>query len=135
MGRMFKAGFDKRPLVNEQWPCDDIREGDGVDPRLESHPRRNIVNRKALQLCAQVIDALNLGIRDCRDARLQDIYFESAIPDPDSTQLLVTAVGYHDNLFPGEILAGLAAAHGKLRNDIANAICRKKVPQIKFRIR
>jgi ribosome-binding factor A len=128
MGRMFKAQFDKRPLRDEQWPCDDIREGDGIDPRLESHPKRNIVNRKALQLCAQVVDALNLGISECRDDRLQNVYIESAIPDPDSTQLLITAV------VSQEALEGLQAAYGKLRTDIAEAICRKKVPNLKFRV-
>jgi len=131
----FKAPYNKRPVSDERWPCDDTREGDGVDPRYEVHGPRRATNRKAKQLCSQVATAINLALSESRNDSLRDLYVESVVPAPDSTQLLVTLVRYyhnHSRVTDGEILEAIHGASGWLRSEVANAICRKRVPQLKF---
>jgi ribosome-binding factor A len=132
--RRFKAQFNKRPVKDEKWPCDDIREGDGLDPKLESHPRRNVANRKALQLCAQVMATLNVAFNQSVDDIVRDLQVEIVIPAPDSTQLLVTVV-HPGDVSANKILESLKQASGWLRSEVAKSISRKRVPQIKYRVK
>jgi ribosome-binding factor A len=137
---LFKAPYDKRPLKDEQWPCDDVREGDGKDPRFDTDnaPSKSVANRKARQLCAQVATAIGLALGESHNDSLRDLYVESVIPAPDSTQLLVTLVQHQDfNRYTtyasaDEILVAVHGASGWIRTEVANAISRKRVPQLKF---
>lgn len=135
---LFKAPYNKRPLKDEQWPCDDPREGDGLDPRLEQHSHNKVANRKARQLCAQVATAINLALGESRNDHLRDLYCDSVVPAPDSTQLLVTLVRHEDfnrhttYASAEEILLALNQAAGWLRTEVAHYISRKRVPQLKF---
>jgi ribosome-binding factor A len=112
--------------------------GDGQDPRRDDRwTARRVVNRKALQLCAQVARTL-AGVLsgECGDDRLRDLLVESVQPAPDSTRLLVT-------VYPGPafaagdtepVLAALYGAMGLLRGQIARAIHRKRVPELVFQV-
>lgn len=120
--------FDKAP----DWPCEDIGQGDGIDPRYESEPRKRVLNRKALQLCAQVMDTLNLTLAGYGDDCLRNLDVESVVPAPGSADLLVSVRTAGDEQ---ETWASLQRASGKLRHDIASAIHRKKAPQLRFRVR
>ncbi len=131
--RRFKAQFNKRPLSNEHYPCDDIREGDGVDPKLEVHPPRNISNRKALQLCSQVSSALSMAFAESTNNVVRDLQIESVLPAPDSTQLLVTV--NCNGMMANDVLENLNIVSGWLRSEVAKAICRKRVPQIKYNVK
>jgi ribosome-binding factor A len=112
--------------------------GDGVDPRLD-HPfnRRRVVNRKALQLCAQVAQTLASVLSgECGDDRLRDLLVESVEPAPDSTRLLVT-VSAGPAFADGDtasVLRALYGATGMLRVQIARAIHRKRVPELLFQV-
>jgi len=132
MGRKFKAQFDKRPVSDGHYPCDDYREGDGLDPKLESLPKRNVPNRKALQLCAQVSNALNLAFSQSFDDTIRELIVDSVIPAPDSTQLLVTVVHVPQDILASEIMNSIEKASGWLRSEVAGSICRKRVPQLKY---
>lgn len=143
MKRRFKSQSDKRPVKDGLFSSDEVLPGDGVDPRLESKEVHKIVNRKALQLCAQVMDALNLALPALSDDMLRELYVYSVIPAPDSSQLLVTVIPAHMpdswlTRLPGEpydvkeIAERLQRANGKLRSEVAISINRKRVPQLKF---
>lgn len=120
--------FDKSPkdALCEQWG-----PGDGQDPRWDGAGRKQVINRKALQLCAQVADTLNVMLPGCADACLRNAYVESVVPAPDSQHLLVTVVTAEQS-GTGE---ALQRACGRMRNEIAEAIHRKKVPQLRFNCR
>lgn len=130
----FKTQFDKRPVKDGHFPCDDFREGDGQDPRYDSDGPRRVANRKALQLCAQVADALNLALPECHDDRLRELLVESVISAPDSSQLLVT-IKLPSSLREHEVMECLHNAVGKLRSDVASFIHRKRVPHLKFQLK
>jgi ribosome-binding factor A len=131
MGRKFKTQFDKRPVKDGVYPCDEILPGDGIDPRYETEEPRRVPNRKALQLCSQVFDALNLILSACSDNWLQQLHVGSIVPAPDSTQLLVTVVA-PDDMALDEALDKIQLAYGMIRSEVARSINRKRVPQLKF---
>ena len=125
----FRAPFNKRPVSGEHWPCDDIREGDGIDPRYETTCNR-VPNRKALQLCSQVLNALNLAFADGRGL-LADLMVESVMPAPDSSQLLIT-VSLPQDVAASEAWIAIHAASGWLRSEVASYISRKRTPQLRY---
>ena len=130
MSRRFKAGFNKRPVKNEVWPCDSIREGDGVDPRFE-YTRNQVANRKAMQLASQVQAVLNITLGRCGNGLLRELYVESVIPAPDSSQLLVTLF-LPEDVALSEASFAIEGAAGMLRSEVGSYINRKRVPQLKF---
>ncbi len=129
--RRFKSQFDKRPVKNGVFP--DEREGDGLDPRYDrdEFPKK-IANRKALQLCSQVKDVLNLALGEMGDEVLQNMYVSDVIPAPDSTQLLVLL---NANGNPDVAQEHVQRAAGRLRLEVGRGINRKKVPQLRFEVR
>ena len=97
--------------------------------------------QKALQLCRQAQRALSLALAgECDDDVLRSLYIDSVVPAPDATQLLVRLV------IPGtvrdardardaradDILARLNRVHGLLRHAVAEAITRKRAPELAF---
>lgn len=118
----------------ENIPCDNFREGDGVNPKFDgisaSWPNR-VANRKALQLCAQVADILNLTLPQLCDEVLHNLYVSAVVPAPDSSQLLVQVTS--DGPVT-EILEHIRKAHKLLRQEVAMGINRKRVPQLRFNV-
>lgn len=134
MKRRFKAQFDKRPVKDGHFPCDDRREGDGEDPKfdgIKAEWPNKVVNRKALQLCAQIADILNLTFAQLANEVLQGLYVAAVVPAPDSSQMLVTLVSPQN---ASEIMENLQKANGYLRSEVALGINRKRVPQLKFQV-
>ncbi len=130
MSRRFRAGFNKRPVKNEVWPCDNIREGDGIDPRFD-YERKEVANRKALQLCSQVQSLLNVKLGMCGNDILRELFVESVIPAPDSSQLLVS-LHLPEDIALSAASAAIEGAAGMLRFEVGSFINRKRVPQLKF---
>lgn len=128
----FSTQFNKRPVKGGVFPCDEILPGDGIDPRYDKEERKDVPNRKALQLCAQVADVLNLALPGMEEAILRELYVASVIPAPDSTQLLVTVSSLHE-VDENDLDQSLRANAGKLRSEVASGISRKRVPNLKFR--
>lgn len=128
----FKSQFDKRPVRGGIFPCDRLLPGDGLDPRYDRNEHNHkVVNRKALQLCAQVKDILNLALSACGDEVLHDAYVDSVIPAPDSTQLLVTVCTKREKAIVQE---HLQRANGLLRTEVAMCITRKRVPNLRYEV-
>jgi len=110
--------------------CEEFLQGDGINPKYDNVPKR-VKNRKALQLCSQIMDILHLSLGQFGDDLLRNCYIKSVVPAPDSTQLLVTLIS-QDN--PQEVFSHAQNASGLLRNEVANNISRKRVPQLKFQV-
>jgi ribosome-binding factor A len=116
--------------------CAEVDPDDGLDPKAyfrstKAHTNRN---RKAHQLCSQVADTLNLVLGECGDEILRNLQVVAVTPAPDSSQLLVLVApaieGEPAN--PGEVLARLSAAAGRLRGEVAAAITRRRAPKLSF---
>ncbi len=119
--------------------CAEIREDDGIDPReFFKHKRTHKkVDRKTLQLCAQVADILNGLLPDCHDELLQMLQVASVVPAPDASQLLITVypvIQLEKNFDSHRILGQLTHAAGHLRTEIAAAITRKRAPTLLFQV-
>ncbi|MFL5243981.1 MAG: ribosome-binding factor A [Gemmataceae bacterium] len=125
--------FTRKPL---EALSDEMGPEDGVDPRtVRREASRSVPNRKALQLCGQVADTLNLVLQgECGDEVLRDLLVTSVVPAPDSTRLLVSVTptpgSYSVEL--GAVMEHLRRAYGKLRSEVATAIHRRKTPELLF---
>ncbi len=92
-------------------------------------------NRKALQLCRQIERTLHLALGGLSDPVLNDLLVVEVRPFPDSTRLLVTvcsATG--DALEPATVLQHVDRASGRMRESVAAAVHRKKLPELIFQV-
>jgi ribosome-binding factor A len=64
---------------------------------------------------------------------LQQVWIVSVDPSAESARLMVT-VSVSAAVDPAEALQRLEGARGRLRAIVAAAICRKKVPDLAFRL-
>jgi ribosome-binding factor A len=105
------------------------------DPyRRRARDRRRWADHKTLRLCRQVLEALQIGLAgECGDAVLQQVFVASVDPGSDPSKLEVT-VDVPADLSPADVLARLERAKGLLRTLAAQAISRKKVPDLIFRL-
>ena len=120
--------------------CSEFHEDDGIDPReffRQGKPGRK-PDRKTLQLCSQVRDALNYLLGgDSADDLLSLFQVAEVRPAPDASQLLVIvcpAVQLPQPLDPIEVLQRLADASGRLRAGVTAAITRKRAPKLLFQV-
>jgi ribosome-binding factor A len=95
-----------------------------------------MTDRKARQLCAQVRRTLSQFLSmEAHDSVLQSLYVESVEPTPDATCVAVVVSVPKDLELPQEeILARLANAKGVMRNELARAVSRRKVPDLTFQL-
>lgn len=117
--------------------CAEFGEDDGIDPRLFFKHKERGIDRKTQQLCKQVFRVLTLVLTgECRDAQLRDLEIQSIVPDPDSSRLLVNVSITSPEGGPAqrEVLARLQAVQPFLRQEVAAAICRKRAPELAFRV-
>lgn len=121
--------FARKPPPPEL--CAQAHTDDGIDPRfLPRHPRGKVSNRKALQLCRQVERALSVALEG--DV-LRELAVQSVVPAPDSSRLLVTFV-YHgaESSSLHEVLAAIECHRAAFRSAVAEAIHRKKTPELVY---
>jgi ribosome-binding factor A len=90
-------------------------------------------NRKALQLCKQVAETLNLTLAGCADSLLNDLLVVDVRPAPDSTRLLVLVQSATQTKYSQpDVLQHLERARGLLRQEVARQIHRRKTPDLVF---
>jgi ribosome-binding factor A len=131
----------KKPSGRRAPPlCSELHEDDGVDPReffRAGKPSRR-ADRKTLQLCSQVRDALSyLLAGDSGDELLALFQVREVRPAPDASQLLVIVqpvVQSAEPVDPMEILQRLHSASGRLRAGVAAAITRKRAPKLLYQV-
>ncbi|MBL8855774.1 MAG: hypothetical protein JNK57_17530 [Planctomycetaceae bacterium] len=119
------------------------------DPRLShranhehstnQRSRRRIVSegRKVKQLCRQVATTLDMVLSgECHHPNLQALRVVAVEPSPNSSRLCVTlAVELPPNEFdPQQVQDQLARQSGRLRAEVAAAICRKRAPSLLFQL-
>ena len=101
-----------------------------TNPLFEAPPWRP--DRKALQLARQVREALSWVLGSATgDERLAACSVEAVEPLPGGNRLLVK-VGVPPDLPASEVNARLAAAAPILRSEVAQAITRRKVPELVY---
>lgn len=98
-------------------------------------PRRP--DRKTLQLCSQVADALNYILSgELDDDVLRNYYVERVEPAPSASRLLVSVSPLdRDDKTPTErVLKRLHEAAPTLRREVAASINRRKTPELAFMV-
>ncbi len=116
--------------------CAEVGPGDGIDPRLEGRgPSGKVPNRKALQLCGQAARTLAGALAESADDLLRDLVVVSVVPAPYSARLLVTVSPSPaaPDAEAARVLACLERERGRLRSEVAAAVCRRKAPDLTFR--
>ncbi len=129
-----KKPYHKRKPVKQQIEqlCTEAWAEDGIDPRLTKREAMPKVGRKALQLCSQIRDALDVALAaECGDPLLQALSVIDVQPAPNSARLLVM-LRLPTDTSADEVTAHLSRAAGKLRCEVATAITRKQVPELAF---
>ena len=128
---------------NSDWKqfCQQLGEGDGVDPRLaarrSSGSRDRDQNRKTQQLCQQVAHVLEAVLTgEARDADLQDLSVISVVPAPHAGRMLVTVQSWaEDSLSRWSVIdEKLRRATPWLRSELASSISRRRIPELVFQL-
>jgi hypothetical protein len=91
-------------------------------------------NRKDLQLCRQVFDALTYALAELDDLIIMDLALASVVPAPSSARLQVTLVPTREDIDPDEALLRLRDVADELREEVAAEVTRKRAPELVFRI-
>ena len=106
--------------------------GDDLGAALEA---TRVFDRKAQQLCAQAQRALAFAFESqCGDEVLAGLVVEAVVPMPTCARLLVVLRPYESVPDRDEVLRRLRAARGHLRAQVANAIHRKRTPELAFEL-
>ncbi len=117
--------------------CSGVGPEDGIDPRYLIHSSEDRhVGRKQLQLCRQVARTLTEVLAGCGDDVLRGLEVTSVTPAVGPGRLLVSlrpgpAAPSAD---PAVIQSHLAQAQGMLRSEVAQAVHRRKAPELLFRV-
>jgi ribosome-binding factor A len=132
----------RRPSTRDLLASTDVVGPEDGDDPVRFHDRRRWdespakPGRKALQLCGQVKDALHGILSRMADPAVRDVTVLSVEPAPHAARLKVT-VAVHA---PADVTDRVAAAGNLdrattlIRREVAAAICRRKVPELVFRV-
>lgn len=91
-------------------------------------------NRKDLQLCRQVFDALTWALADVDDPIVDELILASVIPAPSASRVQVTLVPSRDDIDPDVALERVREHAEELREEVAAEVTRRRVPELVFRI-
>jgi ribosome-binding factor A len=115
--------------------CDQVRPGDGSDPRYDRLPGQRPPGRKTLQLCGQVAETLAGVLAEQGDDVLRDLMVVRVTPAGGGRLLvLLTPAPSAAVRDRAVLLAHLANAHGNLRAEVARAVHRRKAPDLVFEL-
>ncbi|RLS69026.1 MAG: hypothetical protein DWH99_13815 [Planctomycetota bacterium] len=126
-----------RRIKNPESLVTQLREGDGIDPRLEhrknQHARlKSKPNHAALRLAGQIAKCIRGSLGDGPLANFDVVGVEPA----KGNHFLVTLgpilpdIAYEES----EVLQAANDRRGQLRSEIASSITRKQVPNLLFRV-
>ena len=91
-------------------------------------------NRKDLQLCRQVFDALTYALAELDDPVIDELVLASVVPAPSAARMQVTLVPSNEAVDPDAALARVRAIADELREEVAAEVTRRRVPELVFRI-
>ena len=93
-------------------------------------------DHKTAQLCRQVFRAVSMALAQCGDDVLRELIVHDVQPAPDASRLLVRvafSTGVPGGVAGlGALLARLDDASGFVRREVAEAITRKRAPELMF---
>ncbi len=89
--------------------------------------------RKEKQLCRQVLEALSYTLPSLNDDILQDCWLVDVEPAPDASRLCAV-IQARAGLEERTVLERLEKFTGAFRGEVAQAIHRKRVPTLTFRV-
>jgi ribosome-binding factor A len=105
-----------------------------VSAQGELRPWSDMHNRKDLQLCRQVFDALTYALAELDDPIIDELVLASVVPAPSAARLQVTLVPSHEDIDPDDALARVRDVADELREEVAAEVTRKRAPELVFRI-
>lgn len=119
---------------NRRFQGAEFVDPDFAEALCENHSGRQSADRKALrktrQYCCQVQRALNLALSElCMDG--VDIFVEEVTPAPDCGHLLAHVVLSNSDAV-AETMSALRRETPRLRTEVAQAIARKRAPELAF---
>lgn len=91
-------------------------------------------NRKDLQLCRQVFEALTWALADVDDPIVDELILASVVPAPSASRVQVTLVPSRDDIDPDVALERVREHAEELREEVAAEVTRRRVPELVFRI-
>lgn len=91
-------------------------------------------NRKDLQLCRQVFDALTWALAEVDDSIVDELILASVVPAPSASRVQVTLVPSRDDIDPDVALERVREHAEELREEVAAEVTRRRVPELVFRI-
>lgn len=130
----------RRQLSGIEELCSEVRPEDGVSPKVlarQRKRRRAKPNHHVFQLCKQVRQAIDAAILcDCGDPLFDDLTACWVTPvNGDSSHLLVSfGIRDPDPSKIERVYLRLNEVSGLIRTAVADSICRKRVPQLRFEI-
>jgi ribosome-binding factor A len=110
-------------------------QGPGPDDLFRpSHDAR--ADRKVQQVCKEVERTLSYALGACGDDVVRDLVVLFVEPAPDGSRLMVTVSpsSPSQTLSASEIGERLDRVRGRLRQEIASALQRKRTPELAFRV-
>src|SRR4051794_17210089 len=91
-------------------------------------------NRKDLQLCRQVFDALTYALAEIDDPIVDDLALASVVPAPSASRVQVNLVAMRDDIDCDVALANVRKHADELREEVAAEITRRRVPELVYRV-
>lgn len=132
-----KRGPARSSAANDEFDDEDRQFLISQSRGHRSGRQRGNEGRKAKQLCRQVATTLDLVLSgECHHRDLHSLRVVGVEPAPDSSRLCVTVVAdmpTQEFDLP-RIEAQLTAQAGRLRAEVAAAICRKRAPTLVFNV-
>ena len=119
----------------------ELRDGDGIDPRLENKARqiktlRGKPNYAVLRLGEQIHNTLVETLGQSPDSLLASFSVGAVEPSASGTTFVVQVYSNDPSLEydMDEVKALLKASKSTLRSEVARAVNRKKVPDFRFEV-
>jgi ribosome-binding factor A len=91
-------------------------------------------NRKDLQLCRQVFDALSWALAEIDDPIVDTLVLAHVLPAPNASRVQVTLVPSRADIDKDVALERVREYADELREEVAAEVTRRRVPELVFRI-
>lgn len=118
-----------------------VREGDGVDPRLERPTGRTVGGRRkpdhgADRLAGQILDALRFSTA-LSEAGLDDFMFAGVLPGAHGGHFIVEVACLDPQAVydPADVERILSIRRAKVRAEVSESVHRRKAPDLSFRVK
>ena len=97
------------------------------------HDPVRIDDRKSKQVGREVHRVLSQALADLADPRLASAFLIEVRPAPDASRF-AALVSAGSGATVSEVMAGLQAARGHLRGELAASLTRKRIPDLAFEV-